>query len=37
MRKSFKVEIYPEQEQQILIEKTFGCVRHVFNTMLYMK
>ena len=37
MNKSFKVEIYPDQDQQILIEKTFGCIRHVFNTMLYMK
>ena len=37
MKKSFKVEIYPNQDQETLIEKTFGCVRHVFNTMLYMK
>lgn len=37
MKKSFKVEIYPDQDQETLIEKTFGCVRHVFNTMLYIK
>lgn len=37
MNKSFKVEIYPDQDQRILIEKTFGCVRYVFNFMLTLK
>lgn len=37
MNKSFKVEIYPDQEQQILIEKTFGCVRYTYNFMLNLK
>ena len=37
MNKSFKVRIYPSQEQQILIEKTFGCIRYVYNYMLNLK
>ena len=37
MNKGFKVRIYPNQEQQILIEKTFGCVRYAYNHMLKLK
>lgn len=37
MNKSFKVRIYPNQEQVQLIEKTFGCVRYVYNYMLNLK
>jgi len=37
MNKSFKVRIYPSQEQQMLINKTFGCVRYVYNYMLNLK
>ena len=37
MNKSFKVRIYPNQEQQILIDKTFGCVRYIYNFMLNLK
>ena len=37
MNKSFKVEIYPDQDQEILIEKTFGCVRYTYNFMLNLK
>ena len=37
MNKSFKVRIYPNQEQKILIDKTFGCVRYVYNHMLKLK
>lgn len=37
MNKSFKIRIYPNQEQQILIDKTFGCVRYVYNYMLNLK
>ena len=37
MNKSFKVRIYPSQEQQILINKTFGLVRYVYNFMLNLK
>ena len=37
MNKSFKVRIYPNQEQQILINNTFGCVRYIYNYMLRLK
>ena len=37
MNKNFKVKIYPNQEQIQLIEKTFGCVRYVYNFMLNLK
>ena len=31
VNKAFKFRIYPTKEQEILIEKTFGCCRFVFN------
>lgn len=31
---AYKFRIYPNSEQQILIAKTFGCVRFVYNHML---
>lgn len=34
MNKAYKYRIYPEPEQEILINKTFGCVRFVYNKML---
>lgn len=34
MRKSFKYRIYPNKEQETLIQKTFGCVRFVYNHFL---
>lgn len=34
MNKSYKYRIYPNKEQQTLINKTFGCVRFVYNQML---
>ena len=34
MNKAFKFRIYPNNEQKILIHKTFGCVRFVYNRML---
>ena len=34
MIKSFKFRIYPNKEQEILIQKTFGCVRYVYNHFL---
>ncbi len=34
MNKAFKYRIYPEPEQEVLIHKTFGCVRFVYNNML---
>ena len=37
LNKSFKVRIYPNQEQQILINKTFGYIRYVYNFMLNLK
>ena len=37
MNKSFKVRIYPNQEQQILIDKTFGCTRYLYNFILNLK
>ena len=37
MNKSFKVRIYPNKEQQILLEKTFGANRFVYNHFLNLK
>lgn len=37
MNKSFEVRIYPTKKQQTLIEKTFGCVRYIYNYMLNLK
>src|SRR6056297_2850139 len=34
MNKAFKYRFYPSAEQEILINKTFGCVRFVYNQML---
>ena len=34
MNKAYKYRIYPNPEQEILINKTFGCVRFVYNRML---
>jgi len=31
MEKAFKYRIYPNKKQQELIQKTFGCVRFVYN------
>lgn len=30
-----KLRIYPSNEQKVLIEKTFGCVRQIYNNRLY--
>jgi len=35
--KSFKVRIYPNEEQKILIDKTFWGARYVYNYMLNLK
>ena len=32
--KSLKIRIYPTKEQEILINKTFGCCRLVYNERL---
>ena len=37
MNKSFKVRIYPTKEQQVLLEKTFGVNRFVYNYFLNLK
>ena len=29
--KSYKFRIYPNKEQEVLIQKTFGCVRFIYN------
>ena len=34
MYKAYKYRIYPNKKQQILIAKTFGCCRFVYNQML---
>lgn len=34
MNKAFRYRLYPNAEQGILINKTFGCVRFVYNQML---
>lgn len=34
MEKSYKFRIYPTEEQKILLSKTFGCARYVFNHFL---
>ena len=37
MNKSFKVRIYPTKEQQILLEKSFGASRFIYNHFLKLK
>lgn len=37
MNKAYKFRIYPTTEQAILIQKTFGCVRFIYNHMLHDK
>lgn len=34
MEYSYKFRIYPNAEQQTLIQKTFGCARYVYNHFL---
>ena len=34
MNKAYKYRLYPNKEQSTLINKTFGCVRFVYNQML---
>lgn len=34
MNKAYKYRIYPNKEQEVLIKKTFGCVRFIYNQML---
>lgn len=37
MNRSFKVRIYPTKEQQVLLEKTFGANRFIYNYFLNLK
>lgn len=37
INRSFEYRIYPTKEQQVLILKTFGCCRFIYNQMLYDK
>lgn len=34
INKSYKVRLYPTKEQEVLMNKTFGCVRKVWNVLL---
>ncbi|MBB3114006.1 putative transposase, partial [Paenibacillus phyllosphaerae] len=34
VKKAYKYRIYPNHEQQLLIQKTLGCCRFVFNHFL---
>ncbi len=33
-RKGYKYRVYPNDEQEILINKTFGCSRQINNLLL---
>ena len=37
MNKGYKFRIYPSAEQRVMFAKTFGCVRFVYNRMLFDK
>lgn len=37
MLKSFKYRLYPNKEQELQLQNTFGCSRFVYNTMLDYK
>lgn len=37
MEKAFKMRIYPTEEQKVLIDKSFGCSRYVYNYFLDFK
>ena len=34
LNKAYKFRIYPNEEQKIMLSKTFGCVRAIYNMML---
>lgn len=34
MLKAYKYRIYPNKSQEVLIQKTFGCCRFVYNQVL---
>ncbi len=37
MKKAYRFRLYPTKDQEILIHKTFGCVRYVYNHYLNIK
>jgi len=37
INKSYKIRLYPNKEQKILLEKHFGCVRFVYNHFLNIR
>lgn len=37
MLKAYKCQLYPTKSQRVLIDKTFGCCRVVYNRSLYLK
>jgi putative transposase len=37
IKKGYKFRIYPTQEQKILLDKTFGCAKYVYNNALTLK
>lgn len=37
MLKAFKLRIYPNTKQEILINKTIGCSRYIFNNGLALR
>ena len=37
LEKTYKFRIYPNKEQKILLAKTFGCVRYVYNHFLALR
>lgn len=37
LKYTYKFRIYPNKTQQVLIEKTFGCCRFVYNHILDTK
>ena len=34
MNRAYKFRIYPTKEQEVLLAKTFGCCRFIYNKML---
>ena len=37
MLRAYKYRIYPTEEQKVLLAKTFGCCRFVYNWALNLK
>lgn len=37
MNKTFEYRIYPNAEQEVFLQKTFGCCRYVYNKVLAMR